>query len=45
MTLKAHSRGVKYTIGVDFKLTLRQRIQLLFCKELSVVVFEYKRKG
>lgn len=48
MVLKSYSPYVRGIVGADFKLTLGQRLRLLFCKKLSVIFIEKwreKRKG
>lgn len=44
MLFKHYTEYVKETVGARFKLSLWQRLRLLFCREIRVVFF-YKRGG
>ena len=42
VTIKAYIPYIHGIIGHDFKLTLKQKLNLLFCKRLSVIFIEEK---
>lgn len=37
MVIKKYTPYVKGVVGCDFKLSIKQRFQILFCKNLSVI--------
>lgn len=44
--IKAHNPYVRGVVGTDIKLTLRQKIRILFCKGISVAVGDvFKKEG
>lgn len=40
--IKAKNPYIKGAVGTDVKLTLWQRIQILFCGGISVVLYNYQ---
>ena len=43
--IKAHNSYVSGVVGTDIKLTLRQRIAILFCKGISVCIGDVFKRG
>ena len=44
LCIKAHNHYVKGIVGADIKLTFKQKLQILFCKGISVCMGDCIKK-